>query len=52
MESLLKFFFKLRIIFKSLFEKNFNYEINLSRVYYFMEVINEKLKENFFIKVD
>ena len=51
-ESLSKSSFKLRIISRSSFEKNFNYEINPSRVYYFMDTLNDKLKENSFIKID
>lgn len=51
-DSLSKTSFKLRIISKSTFEKNFNDEIIPKRVYYFMETLNNELKENSFIKID
>ncbi|ABQ06702.1 hypothetical protein [Flavobacterium johnsoniae] len=51
-ESLAKSSFKLRIISKNTFDKNYNNEINPRRVYYFMEDLNNKLEEKSFIKID
>jgi hypothetical protein len=51
-ESLGKTSFKLRLISKTTFEKNYNAEINPNRTYYFSDELNEKLKENSFIKID
>ena len=51
-ESLGKTSFKLRIISKTTFEKYYNSDINPNRTYYFSDELNEKLKENSFIKID
>lgn len=51
-DSLGKTSFKLRLISKTTFEKNYNSEINPNRTYYFSDELNGKLKESSFIKVD